>query len=1298
MNRDRNPILNGLFLIILLLWISPITARGTVALRDPPCYFNPLCSCSKAIPDLGIVRCQDTSLSMIPQAINNSKVFMLQLNNIGLRRLEPYFLQSTGLYKLSITRNPLAIIPDDAFVGLERTLWKLDLSNNDLLNVPSKAIRYLHKLKALDLTGNDISRIFPDSWKGLEHSLETLILAENSIAFLAPDTFTGLPFLDTINLKGNNLRDIDPSVFRDGMDKLTHVILADNQLSSIPYLAMSPLRMLKTLDLSYNRIKRMFPTMESGALDIQIEVRLSLDQFDLSYNQLEILEPNSFQYFSTINKTYLDGNPLVLLDDNAFRQSKIRELYIRSCSLTVVTPASFDGLENSLQILDLSGNNLTSIQDEVFNDFLALQSLSLGDNMFNYFPIIESSNVLPQTILNLDFSGTANPSISAYNLQIFKSLRNIRLSRLSQRSLTHEFLQFGSGLEELHINFGELKSIKNHAFTNVHGLKILDLSENRIEQIENEAFVNLGHSLKTLQLSHALSSSMGTLSPEPLKMLWNLRHLDASNNKIKNLPHTSFHFLKKLRFVELQDNEIEDLQPGTFQGNIHTKLEVVYLSFNKIKLIKEKTFSDLEVLEQLHLDDNKISTIAQRAFMDLENLKRLNLKGNKISQLSFESFQNLPELEDLDMSYNELVDFQFSTLDQVGTLATFRVNISHNRLSDLMLAANFDSESDGGIVPFHCNIKILDLSYNNISQISKHYFNPVEISLTHLYFSHNLILNVSREIFGNMPHLQCIDLSFNKLLEFEYDTFKNTRHLQVINLSHNYIAEVPKDLFRSLYNLRVVDMSHNRLKFVPDNLFKEEGLERLDLSNNQLSRLPLTSLSTAAASTLCEFDLSFNGITSLTHGQMLSKFEVLIVFVSFSVSLIFVLLLQKLAFLDLSYNKLLRVEDGVFGILHKISYLDLSYNSQLSIEKKGKSFQGIEDTLLFLKLDNLSIITVPQLPLPNLVSLSLARNALASIPTEMFENLTSLRELNLAKNNLTTVPVVTHTLNDLKRLSLSGNPIASITNTSLLGVASHLEELDVTDLPLHTFEIGALNKMNYLRTLKIGTYNVKHFNIPRLVESNFGLRNLEIEVKQETSLISEMSGILPLKLRSLTIRGKALKNLNGEILDGAKNSYLHFALYNTSLINIPKDLFDDLRYIQNLTLDVRDNYNLQYFGNPLSAQKPGLRQKTFVVHVSMRNNKWNCDCSLSWIEIWQRKRRQYLCESDFVDYHSVESPLYHCRHIEDDIRNSNCANKGNKSMVEVLKTDIECDWSSAPSYRNIAITYMLIIFGLLYVL
>ena len=64
--------------------------------KDPPCFFNPLCYCSKAYPDLGRVTCKDIPLLNIPRRINTSKAFMLHLENNGLHFIEPYFLSRTG--------------------------------------------------------------------------------------------------------------------------------------------------------------------------------------------------------------------------------------------------------------------------------------------------------------------------------------------------------------------------------------------------------------------------------------------------------------------------------------------------------------------------------------------------------------------------------------------------------------------------------------------------------------------------------------------------------------------------------------------------------------------------------------------------------------------------------------------------------------------------------------------------------------------------------------------------------------------------------------------------------------------------------------------------------------------------------------------------------------------------------------------------------------------------------------------------------------------------------------------------
>ncbi|RZC35021.1 LRR 8 domain containing protein, partial [Asbolus verrucosus] len=190
---------------------------------------------------------------------------------------------------------------------------------------------------------------------------------------------------------------------------------------------------------------------------------------------------------------------------------------------------------------------------------------------------------------------------------------------------------------------------------------------------------------------------------------------------------------------------------------------------------------------------------------------------------------------------------------------------------------------------------------------------------------------------------------------------------------------------------------------------------------------------------------------------------------------------------------------------------------------------------------------VPVLSTTNLLTLSLAYNSLPTVSPEIAGNLSSLRNLNLNYNDLSVVPIVTHSLTKLRYLSLVANPITALTNTSLLGVASELEELDLRKIDLTVLETGAFCKMQSLRTLKINLCsNVKNFNIPRILQYTDGLKSLEIHVsftctkenrihlsfqieKDTENLANEMMGELPAKLYNLTFTGKGLKKLSRTI-------------------------------------------------------------------------------------------------------------------------------------------------------------------------
>lgn len=636
--------------ITLMIWASLTRAernfrnfREMEEMHYPPCTYNPLCTCSKSSTDLGIVYCRNVPLPALPKMVNQSKVFMLHMENTGLREIEPYFLQSTGLYRLKISGNHLTEIPDDAFTGLERSLWELILPQNDLVEIPSKSFRHLQKLRHLDLGYNHITHIHHDSFRGLEDSLQTLILKDNCISMLQSHSFSGLLILETLDLSGNNLYEIDPSVFRDGMPRLMKLLLTDNIFSEIPYDALAPLKNLKTLDMSHNVIWSMCGNETYGT---KSSAKLNLDSLHLEYNHIDILRPNSFQNYDIVNRTFFDGNPIHTLKEDAFKPAKIREIYMRYCGLTHISPVAFDSLVNSLQILDLSGNNLTELPNKLFNNFDVLRVISMRDNKVKLTAPAEMFNAIQYTLLKLDLSGDMNDPTNLQALRNMTRMRNMRslsISRMSGSSLgPDDFVDFGVELEDLQITRGGLQTIQSHAFKHVRGLKRLDFSENSIGTIENDAFTEIGHSLISFKIAHGYSGS--SLPAEALRHLTSLQELDFSNNKITSMTDTSFHFLKNLRLLELHDNRIEQVMKGTFQGDIHSKLEEISLRFNMLGSISQHTFFDLEALRELHLDDNKIEKIERRAFMNLDELEHLSLRGNKLNTLAEESFQMLPSL------------------------------------------------------------------------------------------------------------------------------------------------------------------------------------------------------------------------------------------------------------------------------------------------------------------------------------------------------------------------------------------------------------------------------------------------------------------------------------------------------------------------------------------------------------------------------------------------------------------------------------------------------------------------------
>jgi hypothetical protein len=131
---------------------------------------------------------------------------------------------------------------------------------------------------------------------------------------------------------------------------------------------------------------------------------------------------------------------------------------------------------------------------------------------------------------------------------------------------------------------------------------------------------------------------------------------------------------------------------------------------------------------------------------------------------------------------------------------------------------------------------------------------------------------------------------------------------------------------------------------------------------------------------------------------------------------------------------------------------------------------------------------------------------------------------------------------------LANNPLGLITD-GCLATATRLGELDIRNLTqLTAIESGALSRMNNLRTLKVGTFNMaRDFNIARIVKHNIALKNLHVELDdREKDLGEKMNGLFPTKLSAVYFSGPSLKSLSTNVLQ-VKLMKIQLNLYFKSL-------------------------------------------------------------------------------------------------------------------------------------------------------
>lgn len=425
-------------------------------------------------------------------------------------------------------------------------------------------------------------------------------------------------------------------------------------------------------------------------------------------------------------------------------------LDISNCGLINTNPLFFANLP-ALSTLDLSGNPLGIIDNQVFEPLTSLETLKMND--CNLTHIANHAFHFLENLKNLELSG--NMFISTdWSLVLdylprleYLDLRNSRIRKIPETAFSNN-----TYLRTLILAQNELVNFDvAHTIGKLQQLDSLDLSFCHLTlPLSEDAFIN-ATKIRTLYLSgNSLFASDLLVALAPLS---HLERLSLSNCGLTRLPDT-FHNFKSLQELDISHNPLND-------------------AFVKI-------IAPLEKLEYLNMGYSNLSYIGPTSFAKMTNMKRLILSGNDLSNLEAGLFGNLTKLTSLELNFCGLRRSINATL--------FFNNLTYTDLSELQLAGNPLQVSKSGslLPPQFSRLKNLDLSNCNLTRLPPDAFSYSTKNITSLILKGNrFALSDDLKFLQQLSQLKELDLRDNNLTTFLPEYLSGNPEIEKLKLVGN---------------------------------------------------------------------------------------------------------------------------------------------------------------------------------------------------------------------------------------------------------------------------------------------------------------------------------------------------------------------------------------------------------------------------------------------------------------------------------------------------------------------------------
>ncbi|NXT25839.1 LRC40 protein, partial [Syrrhaptes paradoxus] len=453
-----------------------------------------------------------------------------------------------------------------------------------------------------------------------------------------------------------------------------------------------------------------------------------------------------------------------------------------------------------------------------------------------------------------------------------------------------------------------------------------------------------------------------------------------------------------------------------------TDLTKLILASNKLQSLSEDV-KLLPALTVLDVHDNQLTSLPS-ALGQLENLQKLDVSHNKLKSIPEELMQ-LAHLKSLLLHHNELSHLP----DGFGQLVSLEeLDLSNNHITDIPTS-----------FALLINLVRLNLACNQLKNL------PADISamksLRQLDCSKNYLETVPSNL-ATMASLEQLYLRKNKLRSLP--EFPSCKLLKELHAGENQIEILNAENLKHLNSLSVLELRDNKIKSVPDEITLLQKLERLDLANNDISRLPYTLGNLPQLKFLA---LEGNPLRTIRRDLLQKGTAELLKYLRSKIqddvtspngeppvtamtlpseSRVNMHAITSLKLLDYSEKQAAVIPDEMFDAVRSNPVTTVNF-SKNQLNEIPPRIVELKDSVCDVSLgfNKISSVSLELCMLHKLTHLDIRNNFLTSLPEEM-EALAKLQIINLSYNRFKVFPGVLYRIAALETILLSNNQVGSI--------------------------------------------------------------------------------------------------------------------------------------------------------------------------------------------------------------------------------------------------------------------------------